>query len=91
MGNSCCSDSKTATNRDTLPQIKDDPKSRTQAKLDKKKKKDLYKKGQGPTAEALSNAYLEAEEQDQLKIQNVDEVYAKRENIQVLDTYGMND
>ena len=91
MGNSCCSDSKTATNRDTLPQLKDDPKSRTQAKLDKKKKKELYKKGQGPTAEALSNAYLEAEEQDQLKIQNVDEVYAKRENNQVLDTYGMND
>lgn len=59
MGNSCCSDSKTATNRDTLPQLKDDSKSRNQAKLDKKKKKDLYKKGQGPTAEALSNAYLE--------------------------------
>jgi len=53
MGNSCCSDHKSAQNRDTLPSVKNDPSSRAKAKQEKKKKKELHKKGQGPTAEAL--------------------------------------
>jgi hypothetical protein len=59
MGNSCCSDGKAAQNRDTLPQIKKDPNSKAQAKLEKKRKRDLHKKGLGPTAEALSTAYID--------------------------------
>ncbi len=59
MGNSCCSDGKAAQNRDTLPQIKQDPDSKAKAKLEKKKKRELHKKGLGPSADVLSSAYID--------------------------------
>jgi len=73
MGNSCCSDGKAAQNRDTLPQIKKDSNSKAKAKLERKQKRDLHKKGLGPTAEALSMSYVD-DKPDSLEIQNVEDV-----------------